>query len=149
MNNNLLEIDAKKVLERFAELTGKKQRAVYRNGLRKAARILANETRKELRKIVGAKINSRNKWNGKTLGSGIKYKIDKEGTEAKIHIMGDFRLKFFEKGTVKRFIRKNKANRGSMKANYFFRASKANKEKEVFASLDRLISESINRVANK
>lgn len=149
MNNNLLEIDTKKVLERFAELTGKKQRAVYRNGLRKAARILANETRKELRKIVGAKINSRNKWNGKTLGSGIKYKIDKEGTEAKIHIMGDFRLKFFEKGTVKRFIRKNKANRGSMKANYFFRASKTNKEKEVFASLDRLISESINRVANK
>lgn len=149
MNNNALEIDARDVLGKFADLTGKKQRAVYRNALRKAARILANETKRELRKIVGGKINSKNRWNGKTLGSGIRYNVDKDGAEAKIHIMGDFRLKFFEKGTVKRFIKKNKANRGSMKANYFFRTAKTNKEKEVFASLDRLISESINRVANK
>ncbi|MCS2304844.1 hypothetical protein NXX23_26405 [Bacteroides ovatus] len=27
-----------------------------------------------------------------TLGNGVKMKVDKEATEAKVHIMGDFRL---------------------------------------------------------
>jgi hypothetical protein len=31
--------------------------------------------------------------------SGIKTIAEKEGKEAKVHIMGDLRLKFFEMGT--------------------------------------------------
>lgn len=149
MSKEGLEVEAKEVLKSFANLTGKQQKNTYRNALRKAARILVNEAKKQLRNIVGSKVNSRNKWNGKTLGSGIKLKVDKEATEAKIHILGDFRLKFFEKGTVTRTLRKNGANRGVMTAHYFFKTAKANKEKEIFDSLDKLISESINRVANK
>ena len=37
--------------------------------------------------------------------NGIKYSIDRDVTTSKIHIMGDFRLKFFELGTKKRFKR--------------------------------------------
>jgi hypothetical protein len=149
MSKEGLEVDAKEVLNNFADLTGKEQKKVYRNALRKAARLLVSESKQQLRSIVGSKVNSRNRWNGKTLGSGIKLKVDKDATEAKIHILGDFRLKFFEKGTVTRTLRKNGANRGVMTAHYFFRTAKENKENEVFSSLDNLISESINRIANR
>lgn len=75
--------------------------------------------------------------------------MNKEATEVKVHILGDFRLKFFEKGTTNRTLKKNGANRGAMRAHYFFKTAKDNKEKEIFSSLDNLISTSINRVANK
>lgn len=149
MSNEGLEVNAEDVLNKFADLTGKEQKKAYRNALRAAARILVKETKTQLRGIVGSKINSRNKWNAKTLGSGIKLKVDREATEATVHIMGDFRLKFFEKGTVTRTLRKNGAKRGAMTAHYFFKTAKANKEKDIFDSLDKLISESINRVAKK
>jgi len=149
MSNQGLEVETKDVLNMFADLTGKEQKKVYRNALRIAARILVKEAKQQLRGVIGSKINSKNKWNGKTLGSGIKLKLDKEATEAKVHIMGDFRLKFFEKGTKNRTLRKNGANRGAMTAHYFFRTAKSDKENEIFNSLDKIISESINRVANK
>lgn len=149
MNDNSFQVETKDVLNKFAELTGKQQKNVYRNALRKSSRILVSESKNQLRVIVGSKINDKNKWNGKTFGSGIKFKVNREATEAKVHIMGDFRLKFFEKGTVVRTLRKNKANRGSMTAYYFFRQAKSNKEKEIFDSMDNLITESINRIYNR
>lgn len=95
--------------------------------------------------------------------SGIKYNAD--GEEAKVHIMGDFRLKFFEMGTsVRRTtggntssvrgrnpIRRQRVatNRGSITAAHFFRTAKANKEREIFDNMDSLISQSIQRIANR
>lgn len=98
MNN--MEVDARQVLRLFSDLTGRQQVQAKRNALRQASRVLVNETKKQLRRVIGRAINHRNRWNGKTLGSGIKSNANREGTEAKVHIMGDFRLKFFEKGTL-------------------------------------------------
>ena len=105
---------------------------MYKNALRKAGRILQKETKTQLRSVVGKAINHKNRWNGKTLGNGVKMKVDKEATEAKVHIMGDFRLKFFEMGTSARQLRKNGANRGRMNASHFFRTAKDNKERAIF-----------------
>lgn len=146
MNN--FEVDARHIVNLFSQLNGKQQKQVYRSALRRAAGILYRETRSQLRLIVGKKINSKNRWNSKTLGSGIKYNANKEGTEAKVHILGDFRLKFFEKGTENRTTKKN-AYRGSMKAHNFFDKSKRNKEREVFNTIDHLISQSIQKLAKK
>lgn len=79
--------------------------------------------------------------------------------------MGDFRLKFFEMGTrVRRTtgnntasvrgrnpIRRQRAaaNRGSINAVHFFRTAKSHKEGEIFNSMDNLISQSIQRIANR
>lgn len=146
---NKLEVDVRQVTQMFAELSGKQQRQSYRNALRRAAGILQKETKKQLRLVIGKAINHKNKWNGKSLGSGIKVKADKEGKEAKVHILGDFRLKFFELGTKQRKLRKSGANRGRIKASYFFKTAKANKEKEIFSQMDSLISQSIQRIADK
>ena len=99
----MIEVDVKEVLELFAELNGKQQKLVYRNALRQAANTLVKETKNQLKLKLGRKANSRNWWNGKALSSGIKTNADKEGKQAKVHIMGDFRLKFFEMGTDTRY----------------------------------------------
>lgn len=165
MNNAVFKVDAKEVLGLFADLNSRQQKQVHRNALRRAANILVKESRTQLRYKLGKKANSRNWWNNKTLASGIKANADKEGKEAKVHIMGDFRLKFFEKGTNVRTttgnstslvrgltpIRRQKkpADRGSIKSEWFFRTAKQIKEREIFGTLDKLISDSIQRVYNK
>ena len=146
MNN--LELDSRQVINLFSELTSRQQKQVHKTALRKAAGILVRETRNQLRKTIGKAINSKGKWN-QSLSSGIRVKADKEGTEAKVHILGDFRLKFFELGTRNRRLRKNRASRGRMKSLHFFRTAKQNKEAEIFRNLDNLISQSIQRIANK
>lgn len=163
MNN--LEVDVRDVTSMFADLTSRQQRQVYRNALRKSASILVQETKRQLRHTLGRAANSRNWWNRKTLISGVKSNADRNGEEAKVHIMGDFRLKFFEMGTrVRRTTGNNTAsvrgrnpirrqrvasNRGSINAVHFFRTAKANKEREIFDNMDNLISQSIQRIANR
>ena len=161
----MIEIDVGEVLELFADFNARQQKQVYRNALRRAANILVRETRSQLKGKLGRKANSRNWWNNRTLSSGIKSRADKEGKAAKVHIMGDFRLKFFEMGTDPRkttgsnndlvrgktpIRRKKKASkRGRIEPKTFFSTAKQNKEKEIFGTLDMLISESIQRVYNK
>jgi hypothetical protein len=126
----------------FSELNSRQQKNVYKNALRKAGRILQKETKTQLRSVVGKTINHKNRWDGKTLGSGIKLKVDKKATEAKVHIMGDFRLKFFELG-------KNGANRGRMNASHFFRTAKDNKERAIFDNINQMVEESITRISKR
>ena len=147
--NNGVTVDASQVLRMFSELNSRQQKNVYKNALRKAGRILQKETKTQLRSVVGKAINHKNRWNGKTLGNGVKMKVDKEATEAKVHIMGDFRLKFFELGTTTRQLRKNEANRGRMKAAHFFKTAKDKTEHAIFDNINQMVEESITRIANK
>ena len=107
-----ISVDPEKVLLMFSELDSKRQKKAHRNALRKGTNILVREARKSLKTAV-KKPNSKNWWNGKTLQSGIKSSINKEVTEGKVHIMGDFRLKLFELGTkLRKTSGANRALRG-------------------------------------
>ena len=75
----------------FAELDSRQQKKAHKMALRKATGILVNETKRNFRSVV-KKPNSKNRWNGRPMNSGIKYSIDKNVTTSKIHIMRDFRL---------------------------------------------------------
>ena len=155
------DVDTRSVLEMFAELDSRRQKQAHRSALRRGVNILVKEARKSLRTAV-RKPNSKNWWNGKTLQSGIKSSINKEVTEGKVHIMGDFRLKFFEMGTKRRRTSgRNKAkvrgktpkyrqhkpsNRGSIKASNFFLKARNRKEKEISDNMNTIIAESIRKV---
>ena len=141
----MADVDVKQVLRMFAELDSKKQKKVHRTALRKATGILVKETRKNFRTVV-KKPNSRNWWNGRTFSSGIKSSINREVTEGKVHIMGDFRLKFFELGTRERRKRKNGARTGRITARYFFRRARLSKEAEISNSMNSIIEQSIKRI---
>lgn len=146
---NSLETDSRQVINLFAELTSRQQRQTYRNALRSAARILTRETQNQLKQVLGNAVNHRNRWNNKTLKSGVRVKVDREATAAKVHILGDFRLKFFELGTTERHLRRNNAARGRINASHFFSTAKQNKEAEIFSTIDNLLTQSIQRVANR
>lgn len=148
MNN--VSVDTRDVLNLFANLNRRNQYKAYRNALKKGASILVKAAKKELKNKIGSKIDSKNWWNGKSLGSGIRYSINKEVTAAKIHILGDFRLKFFENGTNERNTKKG-FNRGSIKNNkyHFFDTAKQSTENEIFSNINMLIAESIQKVAKK
>ena len=78
--------------------------------------------------------------------SGIKARVRKNGVEAKVHLMGEFRLKFFEMGTNERYTKKGK-RRGRIKQYRFFATAKNTKEREIFDNMNRLLSESIKKAA--
>ena len=77
-------------------------------------------------------------------------KADKDYTEVSVSIMGDFRLKFFEKGTKDRYTSKG-FYRGKMGENkegtsnyrYFFREAR---QKDLSGIITHSISQSLNRI---
>ncbi len=147
--NNGATVDAKQVLLMFAELDSRQQKKAHKMALRKATGILVNEAKRNFRSVV-KKPNSRNRWNGRSFISGIKSSINKEVTEGKVHIMGDFRLKFFELGTKKRFKKnKQKSSTGNINAHYFFKRAREAKENTISEELNNIITQSILRVNAK
>ena len=159
----MIEIDDSQVVNLFASLSGKDQTKAMKTALKKSAQILIKKARAKLKQTVKKPTRKSAKY-GKSLQSGIKSKINKDGTEAKVHIMGDFRLKFFETGTKDRYTRGHKITgydgkslkrtgkggyRGAMTARHFFKDAQRESEHQVFSSIDSLLSESIQKIASK
>ena len=94
--NNGVTVDASQVLRMFSELNSRQQKNVYKNALRKAGRILQKETKTQLRSVVGKAINHKNRWNGKTLGNGVKIYIDPSAVGHK-----EIFNVFYENGLIK------------------------------------------------
>ena len=161
-------IDDSQIQNVFSALDVKKQKKTLMDGIRKTAQILIKRT-KELIKGNIHNTNKPNRFNGKKMINGVKFKAIKEKLEGKIHIMGDFRLKFFEKGTEKRFTKGKKKiwdggfrggrrtyNRigkghstGRIKSIGFFKQAKTETEQQVFSSLTDNIKESIMKAILK
>ena len=142
------KVDTKEVTEIFSSLTSREQKRSYKNALRKGAGILARATRLNLRKQFGIAVSrSKNKWNGKTLESGVGVKAE-NSERVQVNIMRDFRLKFFEKSTKIRKTEKG-YNRGAIKGVYFFKAAKDSTENQIFSNIDTYVSESIQRTFRK
>ena len=70
-----------------------------------------------------------------------------EDSYGKVHIMKEFRLKWFEKGTS---IRKTSKgwNRGSIKPKWFFASAVSQRSKEAVSNLDENIRNSIIKAFN-
>ena len=158
------DVDTRSVLKMFAELDSRRQKQAHRSALRIGVNILVKEARETLKMAV-KNPDSKNWWNGKTLKSGIKSSINREATEGKVHIMRDFRLKFFEMGTKRRrtsgrnnakvrgknpkYRQYKPSNRGSIKPFRFFRRARNQKEKEIEENMNNILAESIKRINAK
>ena len=103
---------------------------------------LVSNAKTQLRQKLGSGATTPNRWNGKTMESGIKLKADGDYCEVSVSIMNDFRLKFFEKGTNLRMTKKG-ANRGSIKPLYFFREAR---QQDVADTINQSITESLKRI---
>ena len=128
------------------------QRA-YRKALTDSMKPLQNEAKKQLRRagIKNVNLPYISKKTGKTYKSmlqGIMTSVDVRDPDdnyAKVHIMGEFRLKWFEKGTALRRTY-SKGNRGRIHPKRFFKNAVDNKGRECRESLEENIKKSIQRV---
>lgn len=76
------------------------------------------------------------------LQKGVKTRVDTTTNEVTVHIMGDYRLRWFEKGTKPRMTKRSKAKRGAIKATRFFSKARAD-EGAITAAIDRVFNEGL------
>lgn len=146
-----VNVSCESVYAMFDELNQKNRQRVFRSAVTKASGRVIRETRKELRKHV-KNTRTKNKWNGRTLEWGIKRKVHKKGKGATIHILGDFRLKFFELGTKTRYAKKGykkPAHRGAVTGSHFFQTTLQREEKPVFNEMANVFIQQINKINAK
>ncbi len=145
----ILEIDARQVYRMFANLSLKNQTKAHREALKKGSSILVTAARRNLRKELGTTATKKASKTGKSLQSGIRYWVGKQGNFAKVHIMGDYRLKWFEKGTDSRKTKNKGLNRGRISGRYFFKEAKSQTEAKVFNSITDYLKKAIIKLAQK
>lgn len=105
--NKVCNVDSsglKRLLESFNE--DKRKEAMFK-ALSKGGQELVEQTKRELiKKLPKA---TEGKRYGKPMSEGVKMKKDKADNEVLVHILGDYRLKFFELGTKDRYTKKKVA----------------------------------------
>lgn len=145
MNN--VSVDDSAVRNLFQALDEESRQRILFTALKAGGEKLLSETKVQLRSKLGSGATSPNRWNGKTMESGIRLKADKDYCEVDVNVMGDFRLKFFEKGTKLRQTKK-KANRGSIKGLYYFQAARS-KADEITTIINSSLAESLKRISKE
>ena len=145
MNN--VSVDDSAVRNLFQALDEESRKRILFTALKAGGEKLLSETKMQLRSKLGSGASSPNRWNGRTMESGIRLKADKDYCEVDVNVMGDFRLKFFEKGTKLRQTKK-KANRGSIKGLYFFQAARS-KADEITTIINSSLAESLKRISKE
>ena len=170
MVNDGIQVDASRCYALFRRLSTKNQRKVSKAALRAAANKVKNQAVKNLQGVIGHSVRKTRvytKANGKTekqnLAKGIKV-VAKDAETAKVHIMGDYRLKWFEMGTGYRTTKGNRrrgkkipvrraSNRGRVfrdqsKLRWFDKAVKA-KEHEAARNIEEALKKHILKQANR
>ena len=123
------------------------------------AKVLQQTTKNYFRQKVGETATHYSRFIQKPFEDGIIVKADKSYCEAKVSIMSDHRLKWFEKGTQDRYTKgrkivgyqRNRAIRegkghwtGRMTGQYFFRDARQETNR-----IDEAMAQSINNALNK
>ena len=122
-------VDTSKVDKLLNNLESANRQKIITEALRRGGQVAQQNVKQSLRAKVGSSAQS--------LEKGIRLKVDKAYSEVTLHIMGDYRLKWFEKGTKPRYTKGHKATgylsnhrlkrtgkggyRGQMVATHFFR----------------------------
>lgn len=170
MVNDGIQVDASRCFALFRRLDTKNQRKVSRSALRAAANKVKKQAVKNLQGVIGHNVRKTTIYtrrNGKTekrsLARGIKVEVMNPET-AKVHIMGDYRLKWFEMGTAYRTTKgiqcggkkipvRRPSNRGRIfrdqsKLRWFDKAVKA-KEHEAARDIEEALKKHILKQANR
>ena len=155
MISGSITVDDKEIIKALSNLSFKQMNKAYRNGMKKSLDPILKQTKQNLR---NSGIRNVNKpyigKNGKkyiSMLQGVKTSVyigDTEDSYGKVHIMKEFRLKWFEKGTQLRKTRKG-YNRGSIKPKWFFATAVRQRQNEAINNLDENIRNSIIQAWNK
>ena len=151
---NGVKVDDREVIKALSKLSFKQMNKAYKEGMKKALDPILKQTKINLRKSGIKNVNKpyigKNGKKYPSMIQGVKTSVyvgDTEDSYGKVHIMKEFRLKWFEKGTS---IRKTSKgwNRGSIKPKWFFASAVSQRSKEAVSNLDENIRNSIIKAFN-
>ena len=147
----MFDIDTKQFKIILDRLTPKEYKTAFRKSIREALNILRKKAIANL-KGVTTKIDKKDQYNN-TLRKGIQLKVYPEELEGIVHIMGNFKLKWFQNGTVDRYAKKYKGKpmkrkrfTGKIDASKFFTNAKSQTESAVFNKLNERIQQNIIKI---
>lgn len=124
-------------------------------GIKKGAKTLQDKTKGVYKSYMPTANNKMIK--------GVKVKNDKAYTESTVHIMGDYRNKWFEMGTKERIkkskeikhywggraiYKKNGSSTGKIKAIHFFEDAQRIYEDDINKVIDKTINDELNKIWN-
>jgi hypothetical protein len=133
------------------------------DAVKSGAKVLRDKTKQSFRSEMGGVASNVSRFTRKPFEDGITMKSDKTYSEAKVSIMSDPRLKWFETGTQDRYTKgrkivgysgtkRNRLERegkghwtGRIKENSFFRKARSSSE----SAIDDAIIQSINNALKK
>lgn len=151
---NGVKVDDREVIKALSRLSFKQMNKAYKEGMKKALDPILKQTKINLRnsgiRNVSKPYTGKNGKKYPSMIQGVKTSVyigDTEDSYGKVHIMKEFRLKFFEKGTSIRKTRKG-YNRGSIKPKWFFANAVRQMSKQAAESLDENIRNSIIKAFN-
>lgn len=151
---NGVKVDDREIIKALSRLSFKQMNKAYREGMKKALDPILKQTKINLRnsgiRNVSKPYTGKNGRKYPSMIQGVKTSVyigDTEDSWGKVHIMKEFRLKFFEKGTSIRKTRKG-YNRGSIKPKWFFANAVSQMSKQAAESLDENIRNSIIKAFN-
>lgn len=158
------ELDAQNYLDAIARMSGKEADRLLKRGLNAAAQVVLRQARTNLREVTGRARSKRyNAIKGynliknrqgivtgvRSLEQGIRTKYhasdEADGPYAKVNIMKDFRLRFFEGGTKTRRTRKG-YDRGHIEASHFFTKAKNESMAAAEDKLDSIVMSGLQAI---
>lgn len=149
--NLIYELD--NITKGLEKAKAKNQEKLIKKAYKECGKVIQQDAKKNLRKVTSA-ASHKNYWNGKRLDAGIKVSVQPNVSEGvKVHLMKDFRLNFFEKGTVDRYTKTRGSARkghytGRIEPNRFFKkAVEADKDK-IKADLNKALGDIIEDINN-
>ena len=151
---NGVKVDDREVIKALSRLSFKQMNKAYKEGMKKALDPILKQTKINLRnsgiRNVSKPYTGKNGKKYPSMIQGVKTSVyigDTEDSYGKVHMMKEFRLKIFEKGTSIRKTRKG-YNRGSIKPKWFFANAVSQMSKQAAESLDENIRNSIIKAFN-
>ena len=132
------------------------------DAVKAGAKVLQQKTKNYFRSAMGEAATHYSKYIQKPFEDGITVKTDKAYCEAKVSLMGEHRIKWFEKGTQGRYTKgrkiigyapgkRNRLERegkghytGAITGKYFFRRARQEN-----SEIDEAITQSINNALSK
>lgn len=151
---NGIKVDDREVIKALSRLSFKQMNKAYKEGMKKALDPILKQTKINLRnsgiRNVSKPYTGKNGRKYPSMIQGVKTSVyigDTEDSWGKVHIMKEFRLKWFEKGTSIRKTRKG-YKRGSIKPKWFFANAVSQMSKKAAESLDENIRNSIIKAFN-
>jgi hypothetical protein len=181
MSDVSFDINTSEVDAMFERLSGKERKKAQINALRSSARILQKQTEENFKHLVtksntgSGRLGSRTETYRTKKSKEVKKKyriasvkvIKGDTPSVKVHIMSDFRAKFFELGTKDRKTRGHKVTgyggkrswyktrtgkggaRGKITAGYYFRRAQEQTERKIFDNMDEEMRKAITKIAKK